>query len=500
MYRILLALLMLSMLLMPAQAEQAFFAEALFEDFSGFIKENASMRFYGTLRANAPIRKVEAQCWDVRQMELFGEYIWQAQEGDGDAFELSLYDMRRDLFPAFRAGEFRVVITVHGDSGSCVAFDRHMYISGDLAAPRNMNADCVFDCSQKREYVWDDGRVSSEWLPQSPDDILRITLPEGRSAKGISLNWQTMPEITFIRAYDASGALLIEHTAGEGVFTPWHCYYAIPAGACSIEVEIPNCDAAVSELLVIEKDYVPAAVQKWRETAEKWDLMVISTHQDDEHLFFGAVIPEYVSRGKEVGIVYMVNCGRNRYSEALNGLWAAGLTNYPVFLGMRDGIIDSKKAAYNYWGGAETVVMSVVEQIRYYKPEVVLTHDFGGEYDNNQHKVVAECVAEAVELAADPAFHPESAEKYGVWQAKKLYIHLYDEQGEVTFDWNLPIEGFDGMTGLEISQMCYNYHRSQQKWVQYNLGLAYDNYRFGLYSSAVGPDTGKNDLFENIEQ
>ena len=498
MHRIFLALMLIAALILPAQAEGVFAAEALFEDFSGFVKEGASLRFYGTLKAYAPMRKVEAQCWDVRQMALFGEYIWQAQEGE-DVFELPLYDMRRDLFPVQRSGEFRIVITVYGDAGSCVAFDRHIYISGDLTAPRNMNADCVFDCSQKREYVWDDGRISSEWLPQSPEDILRITLPDGRSAEGVFVSWQTMPERAFIRAYDDQGTLLAEHTAGEGVFTPWHSYYDIPADARLIEAEIPGCDAAVSELLVIEKDHVPAAVQKWRETAEKWDLMVISTHQDDEHLFFGAVIPEYVSRGKEVGVVYMVNCGRDRYSEALNGLWTAGLTNYPSFIGLRDGIIDTKKGAYNYWGGAEPVVEAIVEQIRRCKPEVILTHDFAGEYDNSQHKVVAECTAEAVKLASDPTFHPESAEKYGVWQPKKLYIHLYDEQGEVVFDWNRPIEGFGGLTGLEISQMCYNYHRSQQKWVQYNLGLAYDNYRFGLYASTVGPDTGMNDLFENVE-
>lgn len=482
----------------PSEAQAGIRAEAVFDDFYAFVKEGASIRFSGKLGTDAPMRRVEATCYDMRALEVFGSFLWEASPDDEDVYQMDLYGMRKQLFPKTIPGEYRIVIEVWGDEGSCVALDQSMYISGDLAAPRNLNDLCVFDCSQKREYVWDDGRVSSEWLPQSPDDILTVTLPEDRMAEGVSLTWQTIPREAYVRALDANGAVLAEHFAGEGAFTPLHAYYDTPEGTRTVEVEIPGCEAAVSELLVIEKDKVAPCVQKWRETAEKWDLMIVSTHQDDEHLFFGAVISEYAARGKEVGLTYMVDCGRDRYSEALNGLWAAGLTNYPVFLGMRDGIIDTKKGAYQYWGGAETVVDALVRQIRRYKPEVVLTHDFNGEYDNSQHMVTAECVAKAVELAQDPTFQPDTAEKYGVWQTKKLYIHLYEEN-EVVFNWDAPIEGFGGLTGYEISQMCYNMHRSQQRWVQYGLGLAHDNRRFGLYFSTVGPDTGRNDLFENVE-
>lgn len=482
----------------PADAQPALRAAVKFEDFDAYVAEGASIRFRGKLHSSEPMLRVEAKCYDMRRLETLGEFVWEAEPDAGEVFSLDLYDMRRDLFPVYRTGDFRITVTVFSESGSCTALDQRMFVAGELAAPRNMNEDCVFDCSEKRAWVWSDGRLWSEWIPQSADDVLTVTLPEGRCAEGISVQWQTVPSFARIAAYSADGALLSELLIDDTSFTPLHAYYPLPEEAVSFTVSIPECDANISELLVIEKDLRAQSVQLWRETAEKWDLMLVSTHQDDEHLFFGGMIAQTASSGKEIGLVYMVDCGRDRYSEALDGLWAAGMSNYPVFIGLRDGIIDTKSSAYAYWGGEEPVVAALVEQIRRYKPEVVLTHDFNGEYDNNQHKVTAECTAKAVALAADPSYQSETAELYGVWQAKKLYIHLY-EQNELTFDWDRPVEGFGGLTGYQISRISYSFHRSQQKWVDYSLGLAYDPYRFGLYYTAVGPDSGNADLFEHID-
>lgn len=469
-----------------------------FEDFNAYVPEGSGIRFYGKLISNEPIRRVEARCEDLRRLELLGEYVWQAEEGADDIYELQLYDMRADLFPRYRTGEFRITITVYGDTSSCVALDQRMFIAGEQAAPRNLNDECTFDCSEKREWVWSDGRLWSEWAPVSAEDMLTVTLPEGREPEGIAVNWQMIPSFARIASYDADGALIAECLIDDTSFTPLHAWYPLPAETRSFTISIPECDANIAELLVIEREKRAASVQIWQETSEKWDLMLISTHQDDEHLFFGGMLSLYASQDRETGLVYMVNCGRDRYGEALDGLWAAGITNYPVFIGLRDGIIDTKSAAYTYWGGEEPVLRALVEQIRRYTPEVIVTHDFNGEYDNNQHKVVAECTAKAVEMAADPSCFPESAELYGTWQAKKLYIHLYEEN-EVLFDWDQPIPGFGGYTGYDISKICYSYHRSQQKWVSYKLGLAHDPWRFGLYYTAVGPDEQHNDLFENIE-
>ena len=481
----------------PEEAPQDFSLTVEWENFNAYVKEGSSIRFRGTLTSTAPMRRLVARTLNLRQMEQLGEYVWNAGQGE-DVYSLSLNDMRKSLFPSYETGDFLIQITVWSDGDASAVLEQRMYVAGDLSAPRNLNEACRFSCTDKDARHLLDGRVSSGWEPGSPSDVLRIALPGDRAAEALSICWMVEPKLALIRYLGTDGGLIEEQRVGEGEFVPLHAYYLVPEGTNAIEIAIPGLESGIGELMVLERDYIPNAVQRWRETAEKWDLMLVSTHQDDEHIFFGACISEYVTKGKEVGVVYMANCGRNRYTEALDGLWAAGLSNYPVFLGMRDGIIDTKSGAYKYWDGEEVVVRALVEQIRKYKPEVVLSHDFDGEYDNSQHKVTAECVARAVECAADPQQYPESAQEYGAWQAKKLYIHLY-ENDEIVFDWERPMEGFSGLSGFDISKMCYSMHRSQQKWVQYSLGLHYSNERFGLYYSAVGPDVEHKSLFEHLD-
>ena len=57
--------------------------------------------------------------------------------------------------------------------------------------------------------------------------------------------------------------------------------------------------------------------------------------------------------------------------------------------------------------------------------------------------------------AADGTRYLESAEKYGAWQVKKLYLHLYDT-ASITMDWRVPLAAFDGKTALYYAKK--NYH------------------------------------------
>ena len=50
-----------------------------------------------------------------------------------------------------------------------------------------------------------------------------------------------------------------------------------------------------------------------------------------------------------------------------------------------------------------------------------------------------------------------------------------------------------------MAKIGYDQHVSQQQFYQMQQHGKYDNSKFGLYSTAVGYDTGKNDMFENID-
>ena len=195
----------------------------------------------------------------------------------------------------------------------------------------------------------------------------------------------------------------------------------------------------------------------------------------------------------------MANCSRTRYGEALDGLWTAGLRYHPIFMNWRDQWGHSASNALKGWSQDGTDPQKeVVRLIRRYKPEVVLGPDPEGEYGHAQHKLTSQLVREAVPLAMDESYDPDSAREYGVWEVKKVYLHLYSEN-RIELDWSRPFSPGSPISPIFLAAEAYDKHRSQQQHFSINENAAeYDNRIFGLYYTAVGPDEAKNDLFEHI--
>lgn len=236
----------------------------------------------------------------------------------------------------------------------------------------------------------------------------------------------------------------------------------------------------------------------WEPTPEKTDLMVVTAHPDDEILFFGCVLPIYAhEQGKNVTVVYMTCSNNRRRHEALEGLWRAGVHQYPVFLDMKDKRASTMELALSLWGDGYGT-RQIAEAIRRYKPDVVLTHAIDGEYGHVQHKLTSRVVREAVLRAGDMDYCPSSAWRLGTWKVAKLYIHL-EERDSLTLEADTSLPDFDGMTAFQVCQYAYKAHSSQKpKWMALMNSRQYDMRKFGLYYSRVGEDEAHNDLFEHI--
>ncbi len=283
----------------------------------------------------------------------------------------------------------------------------------------------------------------------------------------------------------------------------------------SVTITFPSGEARLNELYLFSPGKVPDFVQKWEPPKEgETDILLFPTHGDDEQLFFAGMLPYYAAeRGYEVLVAYLTNhrnCGTLRCHEMLDGLWAVGVTTYPVFGGFGDHYSRSKARAYeihqNTGESREALLGFVVEQLRRFKPQVAVGHDLNGEYGHGQHRMYGELLCQAVEIANDPTQYPETAERYGAWEVPKTYLHLWPEN-RINLDWDQPLARFGGMTAFQVSQQLgFPCHKSQYggfAWYIAGYDRAadipkYNPCQFGLYRTTVGPDTVKQDLFENL--
>lgn len=285
---------------------------------------------------------------------------------------------------------------------------------------------------------------------------------------------------------------------------------------------IYNQDVKISEIYVIDDEVIPDFVEIWEEPYNVADLVLFSTHSDDEQLFFAGLIPHYINEDKKVQIVYFAHHNDNpkRLHEQLHGLYAVGVRNYPIFGIIPDkwseNLEDALKNMNNAKISEDDATQFMVENIRRFKPKVVVGHDELGEYSHGQHILNTYILKKALELTNDGTYHEYSASKYGVWDVPKTYLHLY-EKDKIIMNYDLPLAKFNGKTAYEVSKEGYSKHETQQytwftKWLtgvnSKNVGTKYENateikkyspLEYGLYRTKVGLDNKKNDMFENIE-
>lgn len=288
----------------------------------------------------------------------------------------------------------------------------------------------------------------------------------------------------------------------------------------SLTISFSGDHISMSEIYVFSPGAAPDFVQKWNAPLDKKaDIILFTTHADDDQLFFAGLLPLYAgARHYDVQVVYMTdhrNLTTARTHELLNGLWAVGVKAYPVWGNYADFRIDDMEKTYqryeSYNVSREDLLKFVVTQIRRFRPQVAIGHDINGEYGHGMHMVYTDLLIKALDVSNNPSVFPDLVEDYGTWDVPKTYLHLY-ENNQIILNYDEPLPEWDGMTAFQVSQkLGYPCHKSQQytwftKWInganneitQTSQIATYNPSLFGLYRSLVGEDVAKNDIMENI--
>lgn len=337
--------------------------------------------------------------------------------------------------------------------------------------------------------LWDNNSMTSYKA-----DSIDITISSDKQFTAAYLVWNTIPG-----TYTVTSSSNAKYTIEDGFL---HKLVEFDSPIDSFRLECASGGELCDIYLFSGQDY-PDFVQKWEAPCKQADILVLSAHADDEYLMFGGTIPYYAKeRGLQVQVIYLTTHFEEqpRPHELLNGLWAAGVRNYPVF-GIIGDIplhpihsLEEADALYDL----DLVLEWFVEQIRTFKPSVIVTHDINGEYGHGAHMLAAKTVQDAVEISANPDYFPDSANKYGVWDVPKTYLHFWKEN-KIVMDWEQPLDSFGGLTARDAAELAYNEHKSQHKW-DFIVGYQeqYDIRMFGLYRTLVGVDE-KADFMDHIE-
>lgn len=345
-------------------------------------------------------------------------------------------------------------------------------------------------------------RASAEELTpvivsDSSQNTITITAKDGSGIGAVYIKWDD-PVVPYQIKTD-------QGTVECGKYGFLHEFILLPENSQTVTVLLPQQKMRLykKEVRIFTDESVPDDVQIWQPPCERADIMLIPAHADDEILYMGGIAPTYGAElGARVQVVYMTEFRSTNQSvrehEKLDGLWEDGVRYYPVCGNFRDvycnDLADAKKK-YDY----QAAVDYLTDVIRQFRPQVVVTHDFNGEYGHGFHMLTASATAQALENAADGAYRADSEvfQEYGIWDTPKAYFHLYRENS-IRLDLRVPLESMGGRTALEVAKESYKKHVSQQRWSFY----VSDDYKhscaeFGLYRTNVGYDTG-NDMLENI--
>lgn len=378
------------------------------------------------------------------------------------------------------------------------------------SAAAGINGHCAFTPSSNSaafRYATD-GNYATQWTSgQSASEHIDLTIGSGYKIGGVYFVWSKAPAAWTIYAYEDSGARTSILEGGtEGYLTQ---YVSIPSEYAdrkkfriAFTPDGASSAAVLAELTVFGPGDAPYYAPAWEPFTGRADLLTIVSHPDDEDLYMGVPAPTYADQGMRCVTVFMTYGSAStsvRRFEAQESAWSLGNRWYPAMGNFPDVKMTTKEAMMPYWPLNDTVAY-LVEQIRRYKPSVVVTHDVNGEYGHGAHKLTQYAAALAFTYAADASKYPESVKKYGTWKPGKLYVHLYGSNALDAMSLTATLYNFGGRSVLQVVKDAYNRHASQLPGRSLPTSGPYDMRKFGLYATNLGADAAHRSMFENVTQ
>ena len=364
-------------------------------------------------------------------------------------------------------------------------------VTGALAEKEDLSS--YFELpEQSSEYAWrlTDGNQNSR-IVFGPKESMTIRFPE--ETKSVVLEWYAIPEKVSVEQIGQDGTVI--QTEGQRGLLEQQVL--LKDDCKSLQISSAS-GFALSEIRFLN-DSETASFREMT-VPEKADLMIVLAHTADETEYLPGLIARYSGEeGISTVVVYLSSKNRAEQAEAMAAGRLYGNLNQPVFLtnDYRYLSYEKRNSATTFWGKVYNLE-SIVEAIRRFHPEVVVTNAANGEGGDGMHIFTSDYTLQAIDLAAKTYKFRQSAKEYGEWSVKKTYTHADDGTDDATVTTVFtrePLKYAGGKTGTELSAEAMGLYRSLEI---YKVEIPDESPQFVLARTSVGEDMAKDSLFENI--
>lgn len=267
-----------------------------------------------------------------------------------------------------------------------------------------------------------------------------------------------------------------------------------------MSVEIPSADhssIASIRLKPLTQEVSFSEIRIYREgfsmpfpdTRSAADVLLVLNEPGDELEKYGGLLALLAGEHNlSVQILYFTETEDLKAHQCLEALSNLGVRRMPVFGKAKP--TDSRRtdAVYSTLGGRSVALKNLVECIRVLRPVLVISLDYSEKQERFSDSVITRIVTDAVDIAADPKHYPDS----NAYTVPKYYS--LSNEGTTAVDLNVPLISFNEREASDVGQQTYAGYTEERVFRRVLPSVLH----FALLHSAVGTDSRKDSLFENL--
>ena len=312
-------------------------------------------------------------------------------------------------------------------------------------------------------------------------ESVTMTLPSG--AQTLFFSFYKADERYAITFFDAEGKRL---NAARNITSIGYLGIPVEPNAVTVTIVPESRTLTLGEWYAVKDD----CEFPFPDTGEQADVLVYLNAPGDELTKLGGVLPLLCGEhGLSAQVIYTTAADGYKSTQCIDVLRQMGIKRTPIFGKAEPRFIAYDNAAFAVLRtDREQLTKTLVNQIRSYRPQIVITLDPESDTDHYMEGFIARQVINAVTLAEDENKFRKDTEPFTV---SKLYT--LSAYGETVISGEQPLYAYDEISAAALAETLYKTYLEERVYRR----KMPDAVRFKLEKSAVGEDSGA-DLLENL--